>query len=78
MEKRLRIRQTRPDGRPVKWDFLTEWEMEELADTPFLNSEREPGSCSCCGTPLPTEADFAKHFVLNDLRFLNLGECPRD
>jgi hypothetical protein len=32
MEKRLRIRQTRPDGRPVKWDFLTEWEMDPYVD----------------------------------------------
>ena len=33
-------------------------------------------SCGGCGTVLETEADFAKHFIVTDERFLNLGECP--
>jgi hypothetical protein len=76
--QRLRIRQTRPDGRPVKWDFLTEWEMDDLANTPFLDDEGKIGRCFGCGSELPTEAVFAKHFVLTDTRFLNLGYCPGD
>lgn len=33
-------------------------------------------TCAGCGTHLATEADFAKHFVITDTRFLNLGWCP--
>lgn len=29
-----------------------------------------------CGEYFETEADFAKHFVIPDTRFLNLGWCP--
>jgi hypothetical protein len=32
--------------------------------------------CSGCGTVLETEADFAKHFLIPDERYLNLGDCP--
>jgi hypothetical protein len=63
---------TRPDGRPVKWDYLSPAQMQALANTPW------GPPCIICGQPLPTEADFAKHFVLTDIRFLNLGNCPRD
>ena len=34
--------------------------------------------CAKCGTMLETEADFAKHFVVSDPQFLNLGECPAE
>jgi hypothetical protein len=33
--------------------------------------------CAGCGTILATEADFAKHFLIPDERFLNTGTCPR-
>lgn len=37
-------------------------------------------SCTGCGSELPTEGDFADHFVLPTSsilnRWLNLGECP--
>jgi hypothetical protein len=32
--------------------------------------------CAGCGENLSTEWDFAKHFVIPDEQFLNLGECP--
>lgn len=34
--------------------------------------------CSGCGTMLETESDFAKHFIITDEAYLNLGECPND
>lgn len=32
--------------------------------------------CSGCQELLETEADFARHFIVRDPRFLNLGDCP--
>lgn len=62
-----------PDGPITKWDVLSEWERGDLERTPFQDGK---GSCSRCGEPLPTEAAFARHYVVNDLRYLNLGSCP--
>lgn len=45
-------------------------ELDGMARTPF--DQR----CAGCGTLLDTEADFAAHFVVDDLRYLNLGACP--
>jgi len=45
-------------------------ELEWMKRTPF----GQP--CSGCGAALATEADFAKHFVVTDLRLLNIGHCP--
>jgi hypothetical protein len=70
-----------------KWQILqarTDALMSQLADlTSQLDwMERTPfkangtGRCSACGTELPTEADFAKHYLVEDERFLNLGYCP--
>jgi hypothetical protein len=47
--------------------------MEGMKNTPFHNGA---GRCSSCGAVLPTEAAFAKHFIIPDERFLNLGYCP--
>lgn len=33
-------------------------------------------TCDGCGTVLPTEWDFASHFLIPDERYLNLGGCP--
>jgi hypothetical protein len=33
--------------------------------------------CSGCGAQLTTEGDFARHFVIRETAFLNLGECPK-
>lgn len=82
---RKRYVQTRPDGKPTKWDFMSPAQMQSLANTPFVQSDWDPetgetsyrpGRCSGCGHPLPNEAEFAKHFVVDDIRYLNLGHCP--
>lgn len=33
-------------------------------------------SCSTCGTEFKTEGDFARHYLIDDERYLNLGHCP--
>lgn len=44
--------------------------LESLSRTPCeLN-------CAGCGEFLATEEDFAKHFVLENEVYLNLGNCP--
>lgn len=83
--RRTRYVKTRDDGQFVKWDFLSPAQMQSYANTPFEQAgdwddetgsfTYGPGKCEC-GHPLPTEAEFAKHFVVPDLRFLNLGNCP--
>jgi hypothetical protein len=49
--------------------------IEGLAKTPCNLT------CEGCGTVLPTEADFAAHFVIPHVNlindFLNLAECPK-
>lgn len=61
-------------GPVTRWDFLTDAERAGLAATPF--TANGTGVCSKCGTALATEADFAQHFVVPDVRYLNLGQCP--
>jgi hypothetical protein len=46
-------------------------ELEGLKNTPCGLH------CSDCGLLLETEADFANHFILLDIRYLNLGDCPK-
>jgi hypothetical protein len=71
----------------TKWDILVERQQQaleaytkatqtltDLVDTPF--TANGTGQCSKCGTPLPTEADFAKHFLVSNESFLNLGYYP--
>jgi hypothetical protein len=80
----------RPKGERVmrtKWDILQERadklrsdlaaieaNMAWMTEVPF--TANGAGKCSACGEELKTEADFAKHFLVPDERFLNLGECP--
>lgn len=45
-------------------------QMQSLENTTF------DGDCSGCGRHLETEADFAKHYIVRDPRYLNMGECP--
>ena len=54
----------------TKADLITADVLEDLEHTHCGLS------CDGCGTRLETEADFARHFVLPDGRYLNLGECP--
>lgn len=51
-----------------------EAEIKWLEETPF--TANGTGSCSGCDQVLPTEADFAKHYVVPDERYYNLGYCP--
>jgi hypothetical protein len=73
----------------TKWDLLqddlvaaldavhrAQREIEYLENTPCLDSEGQPIKCVVCGTAFQTEADFAKHFVVPDSQYRNLGTCP--
>lgn len=53
----------------TKWDFLSDGERQGLERTKFGQD------CSTCGEHLKTEADFAKHYVVTDPRYFNLGQC---
>ena len=66
---------TLPPGSITKWQAIHPIEREQLDRTPFGSSGVEP-VCSSCGEPLPTEGAFARHFVVTDRRYLNLGYCP--
>jgi hypothetical protein len=59
---------------------LLQKEIEGLGSTPCVltgpDGAKEYISCSRCGTEFETEADFAKHYLIPDERYLNLGECP--
>ena len=56
----------------TKADLITGYELEALDRT------RCELTCDHCGTFLPTEGDFARHFVIPDARYLNLGNCPHN
>lgn len=71
----------------TKWDILQErlitinkmktaleMELKWMEETPF--TANGTGKCSQCGIVLATEADFAKHFIVSDPRYVNLGYCP--
>jgi hypothetical protein len=76
----------------TKWDVLQErlakareevTRQEEvltwLRNTPFKElGTDELGQCSKCHRVFPTEADFARHFLIPDERYLNIGYCPND
>ncbi len=57
----------------TKWDLLSADEKKSYENIPF--TANGTGECSQCKEPLDTEADFAKHFFISDLRYLNLGDC---
>lgn len=48
-------------------------ELRNLEKTVFHDGLKQ---CSTCGAPIPTEAAFAKHYLVDDERYLNLGNCP--
>jgi hypothetical protein len=71
------------DAKRSKWNILEERLTAKIAEVQQMTRElqgleRTPFGrpCSGCGEFLSTEADFAKHFVIFDERFLNIGECP--
>jgi hypothetical protein len=51
--------------------------VDYLENTPCTNLEGEPVRCTVCETAFQTEADFAKHFIVDDPQHPNLGNCPR-
>jgi hypothetical protein len=66
-----------------KWDVLLE--RYQKASEEYLKLTRELNrletqecglTCSGCGALLETEADFVRHYLVPDERFLNLGYCP--
>jgi len=70
-----------------KWEILVERKEKmrndlAVAEATLTGMEATPftadgtGKCSRCGTALPTEAAFAKHFLVPDEQYVNLGECP--
>lgn len=67
----------------TKWQILNERVdnlIEEVSNLTIelvgLSQTKCGLTCSGCGVVLETEKDFADHFVINDERYLNLGECP--
>jgi hypothetical protein len=74
----------------TKWDILQEklakTEADLQAQKDYIryleNTEcvRDEGgehiSCDRCRTEFGTEADFAKHYLVPDERYPNLGNCP--
>jgi len=61
----------------TKFDTLTSSDRYALTRTPLGHTwDDDPTPCNACGIPLATEADFARHFVVADPRYLNLGDCP--
>lgn len=57
----------------TKWDFLSDKEREDYTNTPCGDGTV---TCSQCNELLLTEADFAKHYTVTDVRYFNLGACP--
>jgi hypothetical protein len=67
----------------TKWDILVERRDQLRLDLERLERELKGLSntncglnCSGCGQHHETEADFAKHYLIPDERYLNLGYCP--
>jgi hypothetical protein len=54
----------------------TKWELVGPAEQRSLANSVCDLRCSYCDIYLATESDFAKHFVVTDPRYKNLGECP--
>jgi hypothetical protein len=65
-------------GLPVtKADLISADELAALDRTPIApRPDGRPMRCVRCRKELPTEGDFARHFVIPDPRLLNTGWCP--
>ena len=62
-----------PTPRHTKWYLIAPEERRALDATPFSDGTK---GCSVCHTPLPTEGAFARHYLVPDRHYRNLGECP--
>lgn len=61
--------------RPITlWDIISDSEREYMERQPFNGTGK--GQCSGCGIEHKTEADFARHYWIPELRYRNLGLCP--
>lgn len=56
----------------TKWDLIGQEDKDWMEKTPFGRP------CSGCDVMLATEADFAKHFIVPNRRYKNLGYCPNN
>ena len=51
--------------------------MRGMDETPCVKgADDEHIHCGTCGVRFESEGDFARHYVVPDERFLNLGNCP--
>lgn len=57
--------------------LLTNWDLRSDEDRIWLQRTNLtfPTHCNSCGYWLVTEADFAKHYVIGDVNYPNLGIC---
>lgn len=54
-----------------------EAEVRYLENTKCLRHDGVHISCGTCGVEFETEADFAKHYLVPDERYTNIGRCPK-
>ena len=72
MRSKWQILETRADALMSQLTDLNS-QLDWMERTPF--QANGTGRCSQCDTALPTEADFAKHYLVPDEQYINLGEC---
>jgi hypothetical protein len=58
------------EHKTTKADLISADELAALDRIPFGHP------CSGCGIELPTEGAFARHFIVPDTQYKNLGYCP--
>lgn len=54
----------------TRWDLESDSVRERWMRTPPIVPD-----CISCGQPYQTEADYWKHYVLEDVEYPNLGNC---
>jgi|SRR5690242_1076404 len=72
-----------------KWEILAERleekrkafenaskEITDLIERPFPQDGYTEGKCGSCGVVFATWADHDAHYLVDDERYLNLGNCP--
>lgn len=58
-------------GPITKWDLMPDWMRSDYE----LSFPSTPYTCGRCGWTMETEAAFARHYVVRDIAYPNLGEC---
>lgn len=74
-----RIEALKSDQPVTRWDIISDRERAELDRTPFMmweGAKQVPGQCRGCGADVDTEGKFARHYVVDDIRYSRLGHCP--